>query len=109
MYQIINIQSMVYTRTILDIRKEKASGNYSVKIRITYNREQKYYLTGYKMTKSDFADAVKNVPPKRLQAIRIQLDHLELKAKNIISKLETFSFRFFEEKFYEKQKAGKRV
>lgn len=100
---------MIYSRTILDTRKEKSSGIYTVKIRITCNREQKYYLTGYQMTKSDFEEVMKNVPPKRLQDIRIQLDHLELRAKTIISKLDAFSFRSFEEKFYGNKNAAKSI
>ncbi len=100
---------MIYIKTILDTRKKKDNGVYSVKIRITFNRVQKYYLTGFKMAEKDFENVMKNVPPKKLQNTRIQLDHLELKAKNIISKLDAFSFRTFEEKFYDNQRMSKSI
>src|SRR5438045_2876347 len=92
--------AMVYVKLVLDTRKKTASRLYSIKLRLTYNREQKYYVTGYKLSKVDFAETMKNIPVKRFKDLRIQLDHLELKAKNILSKLEVFSFRVFEEKYY---------
>ncbi len=94
---------MVYTKIILDTRRKKTSGIYTVKIRVTANKMQKYYLTGYTMTERDFEETFKNVPPKRFQNVRIQLDYLEVKAKTIISELGTFSFRGFEAKLYEKE------
>ena len=100
---------MVYVKIILDRRKKKASLIYTVKIRITYSREQRYYLTGFKMTEYAFIETMKDNPPKKFQGGRIQLDHLELKAKNIISKLEAFSFKGFEDKFYENKKAGNSI
>ena len=100
---------MVYTKIILDTRREKASEIYTVKIRVTANKIQKYYLTGYKMTKNDFEEVMKNVPAKRFKDLRIQLDHLELKAKTIISDLGTFSFRGFEAKLYEKEQGTESV
>ena len=83
---------MIYTQLVLDTRRKKDSGIYTVKLRITYNRIQKYYLTGFKMTQVEFDEVMKNPPPKKYQDKRIQLDHLEFKAKKIISKLEAFSF-----------------
>jgi hypothetical protein len=100
---------MVYTKLILDNRKKNPTAIYSVKLRITFNREQKYYLTGYKLHENDFSEAIKSVPSKKFKDLRIQLDYLELKAKTIISKQEAFSFRAFEEAFYQKQKGSKSI
>ena len=90
---------MVYTKLILDTRKKTASSEFSIKLRLTYNREQKYFLTGYKLSENDFAEVMKSVPPKKFKDLRIQLDHIDLKAKSVISKLDYFSFILFEEKF----------
>jgi integrase len=100
---------MIYTQLVLDTRRKKDSGIYTVKLRITYNRIQKYYLTGFKMTQVEFDEVIKDPPPKKYQDKRIQLDHLELKAKKIISKLEAFSFNLFEQKYFENSKAGKSI
>lgn len=97
---------MVYTQIVLDTRRKNAKGVYSVKLRITHNRVQKYYLTGFKLSENDFEQVLKNPPPKKLEETRIQLDHLELKAKRIISDLIFFSFNQFDEKYYENSKAG---
>lgn len=91
---------MVYVQLVLDDRKKNESGVYSVKLRITHHRVQKYYLTGYKMTEAEFTETLRNPPAKRLQDRRVELDHVELKARKIISKMEEgFSFLLFEEKF----------
>ncbi|MFN2438653.1 MAG: hypothetical protein ABR503_05600 [Chitinophagaceae bacterium] len=98
---------MVYTQLVLDTRREKEI--YAVKIRITYNRTQKYYLTGFKMTEAEFRETMKQRPGKAFQEKRIQLDFLELKAKKIISSLDAFSFNVFEEKFYQNKNAGRSI
>lgn len=97
---------MVYIKLILDTRRKKPTGIYAIKLRITFNREQKYYLTGYQVSEFDFKEVVKDVPPKRLQELKVQLNHIELKARNALSLLETFSFMSFEAKFYESKKAS---
>lgn len=100
---------MVYVKFFLETRRKRLSGIYPVKLRITSNRIQKYYLTGYSATENDFEEVMKEVPPKKLQSLKVQLNHIELKAKTVISKLEAFSFRSFEEKFYENQKASRSI
>ena len=100
---------MVYCKIILDIRRKKDSDIYPVKLRITYNRSQKYYLLGYKMTKVEFEEVMKNPTPKKYHDARTQLNHLELKAKRIITDLEAFSFNQFEEKYFKNDKAGKSI
>lgn len=100
---------MIYTKIILDTRKLLATGVYPVKIRITFNRQQKYYSTGFKMTDKEFEETMKPNPGKKYQAKRLQLDHQDLKVKNIISKLDIFSFSQFEEKLYENKNAAKDI
>ena len=58
---------MVYTKIILDTRHKSITGIYSVKIRVTSNKIQKYYLTGYKMNLGDFAETMKDVPHKKFR------------------------------------------
>lgn len=100
---------MVYTKILLDKRRKKDSGIYTVKFRLTFNREQKYYLTGIRMSEIDFEETMKPYPAKNYRNSRVQLDHLELKIKTIIATLEVFSFRLFEEKFYQSKQASKTI
>jgi integrase/recombinase XerD len=100
---------MIYLRIVLDSRRKQANGIYPVKLRITYNRVQKYYLTGYTLTKLEFVECMRNPPVKKLQNTRIQLDHIEFKARTIISNLDGFSFISFEDKFFENKKAGETI
>ena len=114
MYEIctkLKLKIMVYNKIVLDTRRKKEDVNfdYTVKLRLTYQGEQRYYLTGYKMTEADFANTTKKAPLKRMEPIRVQLDYIDLKAKNIINNLDGFSFRMFEEKWFEKENASKDV
>ena len=88
MYQIEKIKNMVFNKIVLDKRRKKEDVNfeYTVKLRVTFQGEQRYYLTGYKMTELDFGNTMKKVPIKKMDSIRVQLDHIDLKAKNIINK-----------------------
>jgi integrase/recombinase XerD len=81
---------MVYVKVILDTRRKREDSVYPIKLRLTHNRVQRYYMTGYKLSESDFKELVKDVPPKRLQGLKIQIDAIELKARNILSKLEVY-------------------
>ena len=94
---------MIYSKIILDTRKKGHTGIFPIKMRITCNRIQKYYLTGFQMSEVDFRDCMKNPPSKKFREVRIQLDHLDLKARQIILSLDQFSFKQFEEKFYAKR------
>ena len=114
MYEIctkLKLKIMVYNKIVLDTRRKKEDVNfdYTVELRLTYQGEQRYYLTGYKMTEADFANTTKKAPLKRMEPIRVQLDYIDLKAKNIINNLDGFSFRMFEEKWFEKENASKDV
>ncbi len=90
---------MVTIKIVLDNRRKKADEVYSIKIRVTWNREQRYYLTGFKMDAKEFDQLMKTVPPKRLQNIKIELEEMILKARLVVKDLQIFSFTAFEQKF----------
>lgn len=100
---------MVYVKIVLDTRRKNEEGVYPIKLRVTHQRVQRYYLTGYKMSSAEFPELLKDAPPKRLKEIKIQVGAIELKAKNIINKMEAFSFLAFEEKLYANEKASKSI
>lgn len=92
---------MENTNTTLfhDTRRAKKSGKYPVKVRLTYNRKQKYFPTNYDLTVDDFA---------RLYAKRVHQDFRETyddiwnmfhKAEDIVKTLPRFDWRKFEAQF----------
>jgi integrase/recombinase XerD len=52
---------MIRIAIIQDTRREKKDNKYPVKLRVTYNREAKYYPTNIDLTKDEF----KNVGDKK--------------------------------------------
>lgn len=93
---------------ILDTRRQKKSGLYPIKLRITFQKVQKYYPVGADLTQAEF-DLMQIIQsnPKRielklkrkLQDIKFKCDALMVKATDVINKLPQFSFRLFEKKF----------
>lgn len=102
------MQTKPTVATVLDTRREKKSGVYPIKLRVTFLKVQKYYPVGADLTKQEF-DAMLNlkVNPKnidiklkrKLQDIEIKCESKRAKANEIISKLPMFSFRLFEKRF----------
>ncbi|MBA7536633.1 Tyrosine recombinase XerC [subsurface metagenome] len=88
----------VLTAIILDTRRSKMDNTYPVKLRVTYQRERKYYNTGYSLTKEDF-NRVIGKPRGELKDSRLRLNKIEQDAINIIDKLDVFSFRGFKKYF----------
>jgi integrase len=82
-----------------DTRRAKKNGKYPVKIRLTYNRKQKYYPTNYDLTKTEFT---------KLYAKRVHQDFRETydnihdmvsKANDIVKDMAQFNWHKFETKF----------
>lgn len=90
----------VVTSVILDTRRQLQTGNYPIKLRLTYQRKQKYYPLALDLSKSDF-DKVKDEKQRagKFKTYRDQFIEVEDKARKIINKLTDFSFESFEKKF----------
>ena len=48
------MKSKATTKIVLDNRRKKNNDVYPVKLRVTFQREQKYFPTGYDMTQEEF-------------------------------------------------------
>ncbi len=114
------------TAIVLETRVPRKDGTYPVKLRITYNRKQKYYSTRYKIEKDNFEisdnqrywlDRLKGtISLTKLEFKKVRnpssrepyktmvtyLNELEALARDVISTLPTFTFTSFEKKYYEK-------
>jgi hypothetical protein len=53
-----------YTALILDTRTQKKDGTFPMKLRITFNRKQKYYLTGKDLTILEYERVLAKSPAK---------------------------------------------
>ena len=91
---------MVTTTLVLDNRRKTDKGIYQIKIRITFNRKQKYYQTNYFASEYEYAELQKVSLTKKNKVIKTQLEYLELKAKTIVQSLPYFSFEAFKQAFY---------
>ncbi|MFI5156995.1 MAG: phage integrase SAM-like domain-containing protein [Chitinophagales bacterium] len=90
---------------ILDKRRAKAEQKYPVKLRITYQRKQKYYPLGIDVTEDEYESILRKKPRKGLHESMIKLMEFEAKANKVVSQLPDFSFSLFERKYFGKTKS----
>ena len=80
------------TSIILDTRRALQDGTFPIKLRVTFNRTQKYFPTQFNATKADFDKYMARVPKGKEKQIRMALDSIEQKAISVIAELELFDF-----------------
>jgi integrase len=84
------------TAVVHDTRVCKKDGTYAIKLRLTYDREQKYFPLGKFLSKEDWkilkSGKHRN---KELKELEVHLSAIESKAVKIIDKMEHFSFAEF--------------
>jgi len=83
-------------KVVLDMRRPKKNGLYPVKIRVTLNRVQKYYGIGMDLKPAEFERIQNGSVRKDLKLYKEKIIHWQNKTKNIIHKLDPFSFDEFE-------------
>lgn len=101
------------TKIIIDIRNELVKNKkvnnaqtvsskepkiYPVKLRVTFNRKQKYYTTDLSMSIADFEIVTGKNPKKKFKDWKLELDGLEQKANSIIDDLPVFDFDVFKKR-----------
>lgn len=94
---------------VLDTRYEKTDGTYPVKLRITFDRKQKYYATDKRisLTVEDFSRVYNDRLPnkKTHKDLRADLLDAEGKARNILDNLKVFSWEKFENTYFDDRPA----
>ncbi len=105
---ILNIQSIhmtpATTSTILDVRRQKKDGNFPVKVRVTFERKQKYYPTPHDLSKKEYEKVMFG---KRLsdeeKTLKNSILNFEEKAREIIKNMAAFDWNGFEKQYYSKR------
>lgn len=90
---------IVHTSIMLDTRRVLKDGTYPVKLRITHQRQRKYYLTPHSLTEEDFARTQSAKPKGDFKTLQTKFQAIEQKAIDVIDKMPAFSFDAFEKKF----------
>lgn len=107
------------TAIFIDTYHQQKDGKCAVKIKVTHNRERKYYPTGISLTEKEFLKTLNpgekwnekkkaNVPIPRTEEqkkIYSKLQAFEAKANDIIEKLELFTFPLFEKLYLRNREA----
>lgn len=85
---------------IHDTRRAKANGSYPVKVRVTYNRKQKYYPTSVDLFEIEWEKIHGERVGKELKKTKDTIYGVLAKAQGICDDLKVFSFTVFEKLFY---------
>lgn len=88
-----------------DTRIQKNDGTYAIKLRVTYNREQKYFPIGKYLSKNEWQTLKEGKHRnKDLKDLERYLSGIEDKAVKILDNMESFSFAEFRNRFNAKPK-----
>lgn len=97
----------VTTSIIHETRKTLSDGTHPVKLRVTYDRKQKYYTLNIASDKSGLTvqewKKVNESTKGKYKQIRLDLNEKEQEASIIINDMAVFSFAEFETLFFKKQ------
>lgn len=93
----------VTTAIILEKRVTRKDKRHPVKLRVTYQRQRKYYtIKGKAFTKTEFNDIMKPQGRGKNKEIRKALEAIENRARKIIDEvLDEFTFEAFEKEYTE--------
>ena len=89
----------VTTAILIDKRRAKKDGTYPVKLRVTFQGEQRYYKNKYSYTEEMFNSIMGEKTKKGYKEVKLKLNQLEQRAFAIINEMEDFSFSLFEKQF----------
>lgn len=96
----------VSTQIVLDQRTAKKGGTFPVKLRITFQRKQKYYALNKDLTPDEFSKVNSPKPRSEYKELKLFFEAFEGEATKIINELKAFSFETFEKRFYEEAKTS---
>ena len=86
----------VRIKIVLDTRREKNSGIFPIKLRVTFNRKADYYTTIYNATNNNFKKLSATHISGSLIELRDKLNTIEIDAIKVAKQIIPFSFMVFE-------------
>jgi len=89
----------VLTSVMLDTRRALKDGSFPVRLRLTYQRQRKYYNTSYSLSEAAFSKVQVEKPKGKYKELQIAFQAIEQKAISIIRNLDGFTFEQFEKKY----------
>ncbi|WP_242923175.1 tyrosine-type recombinase/integrase [Pontibacter liquoris] len=89
----------VLTSIMLDTRRALKGGSFPVRLRLTYQRQRRYYNTSYSLSEEAFAKVQAEKPKGKYKELQIAFQAIEQKAIGIIRDLDVFTFEQFEKKY----------
>lgn len=89
------------TAIVCDERRAKNNGKFPVKLRVNYDRQQKYFNLGIDLSMEEFARAQSVKPRGDAKNWQLQFIEFETRAQEIINKIVPFSFYEFERQLLE--------
>lgn len=90
------------TTKLVLVKIANKEGKYPLKLRVTYDRVQKFFPCGFYLTEVEFKQIFQDSKPKKDQKlIRDNANGIEMKALAIIRKMQNFDFGNFEQKLYD--------
>jgi integrase/recombinase XerD len=92
-------QMGITVRIVLDNRYKKQSGLYPVKLKVTYNRDRRYYPCEVDLSVEDFANTMSHKPARKHQELNLLLNTQLSKATGVVESLQHFTWVDFERKF----------
>ena len=99
----------VTTAIMQDYRIKRKDNTYAIKLRVTFNRLQKYYPLGVHLTPEEWEKTQQPNPRKEHKANQLFFNKIEQRAIGVIKELEPFTFQSFEKKFNQKAAPKKDV
>ncbi|ODT35096.1 MAG: hypothetical protein BGN92_05160 [Sphingobacteriales bacterium 41-5] len=92
----------ITTQIIPDTRRKTSDERYPLKLKITYKGERRYYGTGYTANNKEWELINASNPKGKFKTVRNEIVGIETKAMETVKKIVPFSFREFQEEFFEK-------
>lgn len=100
-----NVETVAYLNKYVPDK----SGQCSVSVKITYERERKYYQTGIRLSPESFERVMASRPRKELKETRAKIDSFVRKAQEIVSNMAVFTFSLFEKQYFQNRGASDTV
>lgn len=88
------------TSLFIDKYHPKADGRCAISVRVTFERQKKYYKIDKAATVADFEKSQGDKPRAEFKALALMLNEYEKKAIDIIDKLPAFTFTAFEKQYF---------